>query len=290
MSSSSPSAFKYVTVSSGSSSMSSSCIITIKREPVNSMNALLWSEIRQALESVEHLASSSSSGGANAIKSVVFASGLSRDVFTAGNDLNELYAPATSESRFNHFWSEQTSCLLAILMSPLCTVAAVKGACPAGGCILSLCCDYVVATSNATMGLNEVALGIAVPRYWALLLAQTVGHRRAEHYCNTAALVPASQAQADGIIAKIVPDSEQLIPAAVALAEKNGKYANTPGYMATKGALRETLATDWARYAAREEPETAWAGMCEPERVKAMGALMARMTKKAKSSAPSSRL
>lgn len=47
----------------------------------------------------------------------------------------------------------------------LSIVSAIRGACPAGGCILSLNCDYRVMTNNvqgAHIGLNEVALGIAV--------------------------------------------------------------------------------------------------------------------------------
>ena len=33
------------------------------------------------------------------MRGVIFASGLDRDVFTAGNDIKELYAPRTSEAR-----------------------------------------------------------------------------------------------------------------------------------------------------------------------------------------------
>lgn len=35
-----------------------------------------------------------------AVRGVIFASGLKRDVFTAGNDIKELYAPQTSRSRY----------------------------------------------------------------------------------------------------------------------------------------------------------------------------------------------
>ena len=34
------------------------------------------------------------------VRGVVFCSGLKRDVFTAGNDINELYAPLTSLERY----------------------------------------------------------------------------------------------------------------------------------------------------------------------------------------------
>ena len=46
--------------------------------------------------------------------------------------------------------------------SPCVQVAAIRGACPAGGCCMSLCCDFRIMTDFGHIGLNEVALGIAV--------------------------------------------------------------------------------------------------------------------------------
>ena len=43
-------------------------------------------------------------------------------------------------------------------------MAAIRGACPAGGCCLSLCCDFRIMTDFGHIGLNEVALGISVRR------------------------------------------------------------------------------------------------------------------------------
>lgn len=34
------------------------------------------------------------------VRGIIFSSGLRRDVFTAGNDINELYAPLTSKERY----------------------------------------------------------------------------------------------------------------------------------------------------------------------------------------------
>lgn len=47
------------------------------------------------------------------------------------------------------------------------TVAAVKGACPAGGTCLAMACDYRVLTKDASMGLNEVAIGNYHALGWA---------------------------------------------------------------------------------------------------------------------------
>ena len=67
------------------------------------------------------------------VSGVVFASELKKPIFTAGNDINELYAPKTSRERYAQFWRVQTSFLCRLLRSPLATVCAIRGACPAGG-------------------------------------------------------------------------------------------------------------------------------------------------------------
>lgn len=53
-------------------------VATIAREPVNSMNLELWRELLATLEALE---------ADPAVRGVIWASGLKRDVFTAGNDL-----------------------------------------------------------------------------------------------------------------------------------------------------------------------------------------------------------
>jgi len=66
-------------------------IVTLQREPVNTMNLSMWEQLTQVLDALE----------ANPrIRGVIFQSGLQRDVFTAGNDILELYAPKTSQERY----------------------------------------------------------------------------------------------------------------------------------------------------------------------------------------------
>lgn len=64
---------------------------------------------------------------------MVICSGLRRDIFTAGNDIGELYAPNTSWERYKLFWKTSNTFLAKFLCSPLVTVAAIRGECPAGG-------------------------------------------------------------------------------------------------------------------------------------------------------------
>ena len=56
-------------------------------------------------------------------------SGLKRPIFSAGNDLSELYAPATSRDRYKRFWVMSNKFLCSLYLSPLLTVSAIKGAC-----------------------------------------------------------------------------------------------------------------------------------------------------------------
>lgn len=90
----------YVRVERGSDGLA---VLTLAREPVNSMNLELWSELGAALDALE---------ADPAVRGVVIASGLKKDVFTAGNDISELYSKATSQERYTRFWHAQTRCLV----------------------------------------------------------------------------------------------------------------------------------------------------------------------------------
>jgi len=68
-------------------------IINLQREPVNTMNLAMWEQLMAALDSLETNPE---------VRGVIFQSGLQRDVFTAGNDILELYAPKTSKERYRY--------------------------------------------------------------------------------------------------------------------------------------------------------------------------------------------
>jgi Delta3-Delta2-enoyl-CoA isomerase len=65
-------------------------VVALCREPVNTLDLPMWQQLKETLTELE------SDPG---VQGVIFTSGLQRDVFTAGNDLLELYAPKTSEQR-----------------------------------------------------------------------------------------------------------------------------------------------------------------------------------------------
>lgn len=83
------------------------------------------------------------------------------------------------------------------------TISAIKGACPAGGCCLSLCCDVRIMTDFGHIGLNEVALGIPVPTYWAHLMARVIGEGAAQTLCLSATLASPQEALKLGLIDEV---------------------------------------------------------------------------------------
>ena len=62
-------------------------VIRLAKEPVNSMDTKFWYTLRQHIDDVEKDPS---------CRALLLLSDLKKNVFTAGNDLNELYAPKSS--------------------------------------------------------------------------------------------------------------------------------------------------------------------------------------------------
>ncbi|KIY43795.1 ClpP/crotonase [Fistulina hepatica ATCC 64428] len=86
---------------------------------------------------------------------------------------------ANSSKDMNFFPLTFNPLLTRILTFPIPTIAAINGHCFAGGCMLSLACDYRVMTDgskrNAWMCMNEVHFGAVWPLSFAVLLRAKVG-------------------------------------------------------------------------------------------------------------------
>jgi Delta3-Delta2-enoyl-CoA isomerase len=250
-------------------------IVSLHREPVNSMNTALWTALLKTLDSLEQNPQ---------VRGVIFTSSLKRNVFTAGNDLTELYAPMTNLQKYSHFWVVSNNFLARLYTSPLLTIAAVKGACPAGGCCLAMCCDFRIVTKDASMGLNEVALGISVPHHWVKLMISIIGQGKADKLCQYARSVGADEALTIGLVDKVVSDASNLQDEAVKVAQEIFKLPD-PGRALTKDRLRGELGRAWGeKTTLEEEAHTAWGYLTKEETVTALKGVMARLSKPKKES------
>jgi 3,2-trans-enoyl-CoA isomerase len=245
-------------------------IVALHREPVNSMNTALWTTLLATLEELE----------ANPrVRGVVFMSTLKRNVFTAGNDLTELYAPNTSLAQYSNFWVISNYFLARLYASPLITIAAVKGACPAGGCCLAMCCDFRVVTEDVSIGLNEVAIGITVPGNWIKVMISIIGQGKTDKLTQFARSIGAEEALKIGFVDTVVPNAEALEPAAVKIAKEIFKLPD-PGRKMTKDLLRGELGRSWGnKNTLEEESHRIWGFLADEKTIKALKAVMSRLSK-----------
>lgn len=245
-------------------------IVSIHREPVNSMNTALWTALLSTLDGLE----------ANPkVRGVVFISTLKRNVFTAGNDLSELYAPKTSLAQYSNFWVISNMFLARLYSSPLLTIAAVKGACPAGGCVLAMSCDFRIVTQDVSIGLNEVALGISVPANWIKVMTSIIGQGRTDKMAPYARSIGADEAMKIGFVDNVVPNQEALEPTAIKVAQEVLKLPDA-GRAAAKESLRGELSRSWGDKANLEaEAHKTWGLLTKEETVKALKAVMSRLSK-----------
>lgn len=207
---------------------------------------------------------------------LIFSSGLSRGVFTAGNDVTELYAPKTTWKRYREFWLTQTKFLARLLNTRLVTVCAIRGACPAGGCVVALCCDYRVQTLEGTFGLNEVALGISVPKFWAeLFLYRCIDRTKGESLLQRGLLVPPSDALQLGLIDEVV-DAGELMSSANSALDRYLKVPSSARAM-TKQTIRSNFSKEWASYA-EEEAKGGWKMLNKPHIIKALGGVLLKLS------------
>ena len=125
-------------------------IARINNPPVNALSLGVWQSLLKVLDDLESNPK---------VQGLIITSALARPLFTAGNDLQSLYAPATNEEAFRTFWIAQTTFLTRLYRSRLITIAAINGHSPAGGCGISLCCDVRIMTDSASAG-NKARIGL----------------------------------------------------------------------------------------------------------------------------------
>jgi enoyl-CoA hydratase len=133
--------------------------------------------------------------------------------FAAGADIREL-ASQTSASlaaggRFGA-WDRIDAIGL-----PL--IAAVRGFALGGGCELAMACDMIVAAEDATFGQPEILIGVMPGAGGTQRLTRAIGKARAMELILTGRSLSAHEAEARGLVTRVVP-AEATVDAALELA------------------------------------------------------------------------
>jgi methylglutaconyl-CoA hydratase len=155
--------------------------------------------------------------------------------FCSGMDLDALKAAAT-HSPEQHLADAHRTVLMfrRIWNHPNPLIAAVNGPALAGGCGIATLCDFTLASEEATFGYTEVRVGF-MPALVSAFLRMQVGEKVVRDLLLTGRVLGAAEAQALGLVTRVVP-AAHLLPAARELAAT--LIANSPGsLLATKRLL-----------------------------------------------------
>ena len=181
-------------------------LVTIDRPRVlNALDAATIDQLAGAFESLD----------ADPACRCIVLTGAGERAFAAGGDIREMAeesaAGLLASDRFAR-WER-----IARVRTP--TIAAVRGYALGGGCELAMACDMIVAADDAVFGQPEVRLGIIPGAGGTQRLTRAIGKARAMELILTGRNLPAAEAEAHGLVSRLVP-SEQVLPAALDLAER----------------------------------------------------------------------
>jgi enoyl-CoA hydratase len=121
-------------------------------------------------------------------------------------------------------------------------ISAVRGRALGLGATLALLADIVVASETAVFSDSHLLVGLVPGDGGAVLWPSAAGHAKGRYFLLTGERINAAEAEACGLIAKVVPD-DQLEETALGLARKLAAVSPA-AYAATKKLLNLTIAQD----------------------------------------------
>ena len=127
--------------------------------------------------------------------------------FCNGLDLD--WALACSRAEIKEMFHELAGLILAMLVSPLPIVGAIRGHAIGGGMAIYLACDYrFAATGRVLIGKPEILLGVPNPYYGDQLLRIVAGDYVASDLIYTGKLVRAEEGRALGLVHQTGPKED----------------------------------------------------------------------------------
>ena len=130
------------------------------------------------------------------------------DNFSAGADISDLrnilHDPGTGRYDGGHVTAGE----IALAGFPKPTIAAVDGYCIGGGWQIAGACDIRIASDRATFGITPAKMGIIYPLTGIERLVQLAGPATAKYLLFSGDLIPAAEALALGLLARVVHSSD----------------------------------------------------------------------------------
>jgi enoyl-CoA hydratase len=158
---------------------------------MNALNGELMRELAQALEEFD---------ANDAVRCIVIHG--SERAFSAGADIDQMKT-ATPYGMMRDGWINKNFDRLRRISKPI--IAAVSGYCLGGGCEMVMLCDIIIASETAQFGQPEINIGIIPGAGGTQWLTRAIGKSRAMELILTGKFVNAREAEARGLVSRVVP-------------------------------------------------------------------------------------
>jgi enoyl-CoA hydratase len=180
-------------------------VVLDRHEVLNALDFALIAALTDALERLDR---------EPACRAIVI-TGAGDRAFAAGADIPELAAQSPTSLVVDddfHRWER-----IKRVRKPL--IAAVRGYALGGGCELAMLCDMIVAGEDAQFGQPEIKLGVMPGAGGTQRLTRAIGKAKAMELVLTGSNLGAREAEAYGLVSRVVP-AEETVPAALELAAR----------------------------------------------------------------------
>ena len=215
-------------------------VVELRRGKTNALDLELVGNLQKSLQQLK---------ADPGVRGVVLASA-SEKFFSIGFDIPQLFELA--RENFRVFYHDFNQVCLELYTLPKPTIAAINGHAVAGGCILTLCCDYrFIGQGRKFMGLNEIKLGVPVPYLADWVLRSLVGTRNARDMTETGEFYLPQKLVDLGLVDLILP-TEELLARSVDKAQVLGSMP-TDAYAVIKQDRVESIAAQVRKYTKEKE-------------------------------------
>ncbi len=161
---------------------------------MNAMTAAMWEALPQLV------ARAIADGGVR----VIVLQGAGDKAFSAGADISEFESARTADNAAKYDALNEAA-FQALVSCPKPVIAMIQGFCMGGGLAIALCCDMRIGDEASQYAIPAAKLGIGYNARWVRPILNAVPPARAKELLFTGRRYPASEAEAMGLISRIVP-------------------------------------------------------------------------------------
>lgn len=165
----------------------------------------------------------------------------SEKAFAAGADIKEMQSQNFASMYGGNFFYDYEK----VTATRKPWIAAVNGFALGGGCELAMMADFIIAGDGAKFGQPEIKLAVTPGMGGSQRLTRAIGKAKAMEMCLTGRMMGAVEAEASGLVARVVPAAD-LIAEALKSAQAVAGMAPLAA-MATKEMINAAFETTLAQ-------------------------------------------